>query len=148
MTYMEQAGRPTLLALQLRPGSTTLIRLASVLPLGLCLLCIAPAMAAPAVETFGPGSVDCQVVAGGQADCLLSASRVTGGNDNEASFSLTLLPASEREPFRRWCLHQDDECTVTIQGQRASPQATRLDTVTSLQWTRPQVPRDQAAAAQ
>ena len=148
MTRMERVGRCIRLAFELQPGWATLIRLRRVLPLGICLLCIAPATAAPAVETFGPGSVDCQVVVGDQADCLLSASRITGSNSNEASFSLAALPSGERELFRKWCLHPADECTVTIQGQRESLQATQLTMVISLQWTRPQAPRDQAAAAQ
>jgi hypothetical protein len=124
-----------------------LIRLRPVLPFGFCLMCTAAAMAAPAVETFGPGKVSCQVLFGDQVDCLLSASRITGNNRNEASFSLTTLPLAERVLFRKWCLHSSDECIVTIQGQRESPQATRLATMTSLQWTRPRAPRNQAAAA-
>jgi len=80
-------------------------------------------------------------------DCLLSVSRITAGNRNEASFSLTVLPPGQRALFRKWCLHPADECTVTIQGQREAPQATRLATVTSLQWRRPRAPRNQAAAA-
>jgi hypothetical protein len=147
MTPMEQAGRQTLLAARLRPGSATLIRFSPVLSLVLCLLGAGPAMATAAVETFGPGMVSCQILDGDQADCLLSASRITGGNGDEASFSLTALPPGEQASFRKWCLHPADECTVTIQGQRESPQATRLATVTSLQWRRPRAPRDQAAAA-
>ncbi len=144
---MEQASRQALLACRLRLGSATLIRLRPVLPLGFCLMCAAPATAAPAAETFGPGKVSCQILVGEQADCLLSASRVTGSNRNEASFSLNTLPPGERVLFRKWCLHPADECIVTIKGQRESPQATRLATVTSLQWRRPRAPRDQAAAA-
>lgn len=121
-----------------------LIRFAQVLSLVAYLIGAGPAAAA---ETFGPGKVSCQILDGKQADCLLSASRITGGNGNEASFSLTALPPGERAPFRKWCLHPADECIVTIQGQRESPRATRLATVTSLQWRRPRAPRNQAAAA-
>ncbi len=122
-----------------------------------CLICAAPAVAAPAVaapavatpaaETFGPGEVSCQALAGGQADCLLSASRMTPGNRNEASFSLTALPPGQREQFRRWCLHAADGCIVTLQGRRVAPQADRLATVISLQWRRPRTPKNEAAAA-
>jgi len=147
VTGMGQAGRQALAASPLRPGPATLIRLSAVLPFVACLMCAAPAAAAPAVETFGPGKVSCQVLAGEQVDCLLSASRITAGSRNEASFSLTALPPGERALFRKWCLHPADECTVTIQGQREAPQATRLATVTSLRWMRPRAPRDQAAAA-
>jgi len=147
MTYMKQAGRQTLLALWLRPGLATLIRLSPVLPFVVCLMCAAPATAAPPAETFGPGKVSCQILVGEQVDCLLSASRITRDNRNEASFSLTALPPGERALFRKWCLKPADECTVTIQGRREAPQSTRLATVTSLQWRRPRPPRDQAAAA-
>lgn len=102
---------------------------------------------APAAETFGPGRVSCQILVGEQVDCLLSASRITGGNRNEASFSLTALPPGERALFRKWCLNPADECIVTIQGRREAPQAIRLATVTSLRWRRPLAPMDQAAAA-
>ena len=116
------------------------------LALLLCLMC-APATAAPTAETFGPGKVSCQALAGGRADCLLSASRITRGNRNEASFSLTALPPGQREQFRKWCLHPADGCIVTLQGRRVSPQANRLSTVTSLQWRRPRAPKNEAGAA-
>ncbi len=143
---MEQIGRQIPLASRLRLGVATLIRLGPVLCLVACLICTAPAAAAPATETFGPGEVSCQIVVQEQVDCLLSASRITHDNRNEASFSLTALPPGERASFRKWCLHPTDECIVTIQGQREAPQATRLATVTSLQWSRPRAPRNQAAA--
>lgn len=126
--------------------TATLIRLRPVLSLVACLICGAAATAAPVTETFGPGEVNCQVLSGDQADCLLSASRVTGNDRNEASFSLTAVPPDQQALFRKWCLHPADECVVTIEGQRESPKATRLATVTSLQWRRPRAPRDQAAA--
>ncbi len=112
-----------------------------------CLIWAAPAVAAPAAETFGPGKVSCLALGGGQADCLLSASRIKRGNRNEASFSLTALPPGERAQFRQWCLHPADGCIVTLQGRRVAPQANRLATVTSLQWRRPRVPKNEASAA-
>ena len=144
MTDLERAGWQTLFASRSRLSSATLIRLSPVLSLVVCLMCAGPAAAA---ETFGPGKVSCQILVGEQADCLLSASRITRDNKNEASFSLTALPPDERALFRKWCLHPADECIVTIQGQRASPQATRLATVTSLRWRRPRAPKNQAAAS-
>jgi hypothetical protein len=128
--------------------SATLLRLHLVLLLGCCLMFTTAATVAPVAETFGPGKVNCQILVGDQVDCLLSASRIMGNNRNEALFSLTTLPLGERALFRKWCLHRADECTVTIQGARESPLSTRLATVTSLQWTRPQPPRNPAAAAQ
>jgi ribose 5-phosphate isomerase A len=117
------------------------------LALLVCLICVTPAVAASPAETFGPGKVSCQALGGGQADCLLSASRITNGNRNETSFSLATLPPRQRAQFRKWCLHPSDECTATIQGRREFPQASRLATVTALQWHRPRAPRNEAAAA-
>ena len=104
------------------------------------------AVAAPAVQTFGPGQVNCQALTGTRVDCLLTASRVTRDNRNVATFSVTALPPNEQAPFSKWCLTTADECTVTVTGRRDSPQATRLSTVTSVRWTRLSAPVDQAAA--
>ncbi len=104
------------------------------------------AVAAPALQTFGPGQVNCQALTGTQIDCLLAASRVTTGNRNVATFSVTALPPSEQALFRRWCLAAANECTVTVTGRRASPQSTRLAAVTRIRWTRLNAPMDQAAA--
>ena len=125
-------------AVRSAPRWSVLLLMAGVLYAG-------PVMAAP--ETFGPGLVNCQAVVNGHTDCLLSASRITAGNRNEASFGLSAVAAGPRELFRKWCLHPADECIVTVVGERGSPQATRLSTVTSLKWHRPQAPRDQDAAA-
>ncbi len=111
------------------------------------LVCAAPAMAAPRVETFGPGKVNCEALGGDHPDCLLSASRIERGNRNEVTFPLTALPLSERARFRKSCLHATEECTATIQGRRISPQANRLATVSALRWHRPSARRDKAAAA-
>ena len=137
MTQIEQSG--------CRALRRKLVTVSLALPLVAGLLCSAPAMAA--AETFGPGLVSCQIVVGDRTDCLLSASRITADNRNEASFSLTDLAPGPRELFSKWCLHPGDECTVTVAGERESPQATRLSTVTSLKWQRPQAPLDQDAAA-
>ena len=137
MSQIEQPGRRVL--------RTVLTRLSPALPLVAGLLYAAPAMAA--AETFGPGLVSCQTLVGERTDCLLSASRITEDNRNEASFSLTDLESGPRELFSKWCLHPADECTVTVVGERGSPQATRLSTVTSLKWQRPRAPRDQDEAS-
>jgi hypothetical protein len=104
------------------------------------------AAAAQAVQTFGPGQVNCQALTGTRVDCLLAASRVKRDNRNAATFSLTALPRGEQATFRKWCLTAADECTVTVTGRRASPQSTRLSTVTRVRWTRLNAPMDQAAA--
>ena len=105
-----------------------------------------PALAAQPTQVFGPGKVNCQRLAGKQADCLLSALRITRDSRDEATFSINALPTKERTLFRKWCLHASDECVVTVEGQRESAQATRLSVVSSLHWTRPSAPKDQAAA--
>ena len=137
MTQIKQSGPRVL--------RRALTRLSPALPLIAGLFCAAPAMAA--AETFGPGKVSCQILVNEQSDCLLSASRITADNRNEASFSLTDLAPGPRTLFSKWCLHPVDECTVTIVGERESPQATRLSTITSLKWQRPRAPLDQDAAA-
>jgi hypothetical protein len=113
------------------------------LPLFACLICVTPAVAAPPRKR----SARERSVAKPSADCLLSASRIPSGNRNETSFSLAPLPSDQRAQFRKWCLHPADECIVSIQGRREFPQASRLATVTALQWHRPQAPRNEAAAA-
>ena len=145
MTRIEPVGGYPLRASRLHRGWCRLTRFGSALPLMVGLLYAAPAVAA--AETFGPGRVSCQILDGDQADCLLSSSRITAGGRNEASFSLAVLAPGPRELFRKWCLHAADECIVTLVGERGSQQATRLSTVTSLQWRRPRAPRDQAEAA-
>lgn len=127
-----------------------LISLSPALSLAVGLLCANPASAdavAQPSQTFGPGKVSCQLLGKDDTDCLLSSSRITSGPGNEASFSLETLPPGARALFRKWCLQLADECTVTIQGQRESRQATRLATVTSLRWQRPLAPKNETAAA-
>jgi len=104
------------------------------------------AIASPAAETFGPGTVNCQHLMGIQVDCLLAASRITQGNRNVAAFTVETLPRGERALFRKWCLTTADDCDVTLTGRRTSPQSTRLSTVMSVRWTRPGSPVNQAAA--
>jgi hypothetical protein len=104
------------------------------------------AAAAEAVQTFGPGEANCQALFGTQVDCLLAANRVTQDNRNVATFSVTALPLGEQASFRKWCVAVANECTVTVTGRRASPQATRLATVTSVHWTRLSPPVDDVAA--
>ena len=118
---------------------------AAILLAGLAILTW-PAIASPAVQTFGPGKVSCQRLAGTQMDCLLAADRVTQSSGNVATFSLDLLPPGQRTLLRKWCLAASDECKVTLTGRRASLQATRLSAVTSVHWTRPSAPMDEAAA--
>lgn len=142
MSQIEQSDRRVL--------RTVLCCLSPALPLIAGLLIAGPLTAAPAIaasETFGPGPVSCQIMVGDRMDCLLSASRITADARNETTFSLTDLASGPRELFSKWCLHPADECTVTVVGERESPQATRLSTVTSVKWQRPQAPRDQDAAA-
>jgi hypothetical protein len=55
------------------------------LALLVCLICVSSAVAASPAETFGPGKVSCQPSGGGQADCLLSASRITRALRNKAA---------------------------------------------------------------
>jgi hypothetical protein len=104
------------------------------------------AVAAEAVQTFGPGKVNCQALAGTQVDCLLAANRVTQDNRNVASFSVTDLPHSAQALFRKWCLASANECEVTVTGQLASPQSSRLSTITSVHWTRLSAPVNDLAA--
>ncbi len=104
------------------------------------------AAAAQAVQTFGPGQVNCQALTGTRVDCLLGANRVTRDNRNVATFSVSALPRRDQALFRKWCLTTADECTVTVTGRRTSPQSTRLSTVTKVRWTRYSAPVDQAAA--
>ncbi len=105
-----------------------------------------PGLAEAASETFGPGKVDCQRLGAGQFDCLLTSFRITRNGNNVATFSLAALPAAEQALFQRWCSTADDDCTVTIQGARQTPESSRLSAVTSVRWTRLQPPRTQAAA--
>ena len=105
-----------------------------------------PAIASPTVQTFGPGKVNCQPLIGTQMDCLLAAGRIAPDNRNVAAFGLDLLPPGDQALFRKWCLAAGDDCSVTVTGRRASPQSTRLSTVTSMHWTRPSAPLDEAAA--
>ena len=114
--------------------------------LGALALQTCSAVAGPALQTFGPGQVNCQALTGTQVDCLLAASRVTQGNRNVATFSVTTLPLGEQALFRKWCVAAANECTVTVTGQRASPQSTRLAAVMKVHWTRLTAPMDQAAA--
>ena len=65
-----------------------------VLLVGLAILTL-PAIASPAVQTFGPGKVSCESLDGTQMDCLLAASWITQGNRNVATFSLASLPRGE-----------------------------------------------------
>jgi hypothetical protein len=104
------------------------------------------AVAAQAVQTFGPGQVNCQALTGTRVDCLLGANRLTRDNRNVATFSVTALPRGEQGLFRQWCLAAADECTVTVTGRRASPASTRLSSVTTVHWTRLSAPLNQAAA--
>ncbi len=105
-----------------------------------------PAIASPAVQTFGPGKVDCQPLVGTQMDCLLATNMITQDNRNVATFSVDLLPPGEPALFRKWCLAAMDDCTVTLTGRRASPQSTRLSTVISVHWTRLSAPLNEATA--
>ena len=105
------------------------------------------AIAAPTVETFGPGTVNCESLGGTQFDCLLAASTITQGNGNVATFSVDLLPPGEQALFRHWCLSDSDDCTVTVMGSRDSPESSRLSAVTSVHWTRLSMPLNDAAAA-
>lgn len=95
-----------------------------------------PALASPTIQTFGPGTVSCQALAGTQMDCLLSADRIT--NDiSVVSFDLGLLPHRDQALFRKLCLAATDVCTVTLSGRRVSAESTRLSVVTSVHWIRP-----------
>jgi hypothetical protein len=105
-----------------------------------------PAAEARALQTFGPGTVDCQPLAAMQSDCLLSASRISGNNNNEATFNITALPPGERASFGKWCGKPSDHCQVTITGTRQAPTASRLSAITAIRWTRPNKPMNQAAA--
>ena len=105
-----------------------------------------PVIASPEIETFGPGTVDCQTLAATQTDCLLAASRITQGNRNVATFSLESLPRGEQTLFIKWCLATTDGCVVTVTGRREAPESTRLSTVTSVHWTRLSAPVNDAAA--
>ena len=62
------------------------------------------------------------------------------------TFSVAALPAAEGTIFQRWCSQAADDCTVMVQGVRESPGGSRLSAITSIHWTRPQPPTDQAAA--
>jgi hypothetical protein len=104
------------------------------------------AVAAKAVQTFGPGQVNCQALTGTRVVCLLGANRLTRDNRNVATFSVTAPPRGEQALFRQWCLAAADECTVTATGRRASLLSTRLSSVTTVRWTRLSAPLDQAAA--
>jgi hypothetical protein len=103
-------------------------------------------VAAQAVQTFGPGQVNCQAMTGTRVDCLLAATRVTAGNRNVATFGVTALPRGQQALFRKWCLSVANECTVTVTGRRASPQSSRLSTVTAVHWTRLSPPVNESAA--
>jgi hypothetical protein len=103
-------------------------------------------IASSTVETFGPGTVNCQRLLGAQVDCLLAASRIAQGNRNVAAFTVETLPHSEQALFRKWCLTQADDCHVTVTGRRTWPQSTRLSTVVSVRWNRLSAPVNQAAA--
>ncbi len=104
------------------------------------------ARAAQALQTFGPGRVNCQALTGTHVDCLLATNQVTSDNSNVATFSVTALPPGEQASFRKWCLAVADECAVTVTGRRASPQGSRLSRVTSVHWTRPSSPVSDAVA--
>ena len=104
------------------------------------------AAAAGGIQTFGPGTVNCQALTGTHVDCLLADSRVTQDNSNVATFSIADLPRDQQALFRKWCLSAADECTVTVTGRLASPQTSRLETVTSVHWTRPSAPVSDVAA--
>ena len=122
--------------------------------LGLCvpaLLAGVVALAGQAAEarsmqTFGPGAVSCQPLGAKQFDCLLSSSRISGDNKNEATFSITSLPPGEQAMFGKWCGQPSDHCKVTITGIRQAAEASRLSMVTAVRWTRPNNPMNQAAA--
>jgi hypothetical protein len=122
------------------------VALAVVLLLAGLALQTGQAGAAEAVQTFGPGKVNCQALAGTQVDCLLAADRVTQGNRNVATFGVTALPRRDQALFRKWCLAAANECTVTVTGLRDSPDSSRLSTVTSVHWTRLSAPMNEAAA--
>ena len=119
--------------------------LAVILLAGLALLSW-PAIASPALQTFGPGKVNCQRLAGTHMDCLLAASRITQSSGNVATFSLDLLSPGQQTLFRKWCLAASDYCTVTLKGRRATLQSTRLSAVISVHWTRPSAPVNEEAA--
>ena len=98
------------------------------------------------IETFGPGSVDCQRLDESHVNCLLSALRITQDNKNVVAFDIAALPRKEQAIFRKWCSADGDSCIVTIKGTRAAPDATNLSTISSIHWTRLSAPRNQAAA--
>lgn len=95
---------------------------------------------------FGPGKVACQRLGAGRFDCLLTSLRISADGSNVATFSLSILPATERAIFRKWCSTAADDCTVRLQGARQAPGSSRLSAVTSVRWTRLMTPRNQAAA--
>lgn len=95
-----------------------------------------PTLASPTIQTFGPGTVSCQALAGTQMDCLLSVDRITS-DISVVSFDLGLLPHRDQALFRKSCLAATDVCTVSLTGQRVSAESTRLSAVTSVQWIRP-----------
>lgn len=103
-------------------------------------------MAAAEPETFGPAKVTCESLGPGQFDCLLTSLRVSPGGNNVATFSLAIVPPTERANFQKWCLVASDHCTVLVRGDRLTPGGSRLSAMTSVRWTRRNPPRNNAAA--
>lgn len=105
-----------------------------------------PGIAAAEPEAFGPAKVTCQRLGAGQSDCLLTSLRISSGGNNVATFSLSILPATDRTIFQKWCSTAGDDCTVEIWGMRQAPGSSRLSSVSSLRWTRLRSPKTQATA--
>ena len=105
-----------------------------------------PADAAAGPEAFGPAEVSCQRLGAGQTDCLLTSLRISPGGNNVATFSLAILPATDRASFQKWCSTAGDDCTVEIRGVRQPPGSSRFSFVSSIRWTRLRPPKTQAAA--
>ena len=76
----------------------------------------AGAAAAQAVQTLGPGQVNCEALGDTQVDRLLAAGLVTPDNSNVATFSVGVLPQDEQALLPRWCVDTANECTVTLTG--------------------------------
>ena len=72
------------------------------------------------IETFGPGSVDCQRLDESHVNCLLSALRITQDNKNVVAFDIAALPRKEQAIFRKWCSAGGDSCICDDKGNKRS----------------------------